>query len=138
VAVDGGFAEGVEGAADLAFDQAEDEQGQADHGDQGGDAAVVLQVDRGDGEGSFRRGVGAFDGFLAFVVQQYLCGVRVIDRQVGQQGLPAVGGGVGVDRGLVERPGQGGSVPVIVYRFAPTRLVLAITLRRASTAAVSG
>jgi hypothetical protein len=30
-----------EAVSDLAFDQAEDEQGQADDGDQGGDAPVV-------------------------------------------------------------------------------------------------
>jgi hypothetical protein len=70
-AVDLVLADGVEGAADLAFDEAEDEQGEADHGDQGGDPAVVLEVDRGDGEGSFERGVAAFDGCLTFVVQQH-------------------------------------------------------------------
>jgi hypothetical protein len=31
-----------EGLPDLAFNQAEDEQRQADHGDQGGDAPVAL------------------------------------------------------------------------------------------------
>ncbi len=38
--------------ADFAFDEAEDEQGQADHGDQGGDPAVGLQEYRCDGKGS--------------------------------------------------------------------------------------
>ncbi|MFI6062259.1 hypothetical protein [Streptomyces sp. NPDC051286] len=33
---------GSQGAADLAFDQAEQQQGQADHGDQCGEALVVL------------------------------------------------------------------------------------------------
>lgn len=53
---------------DLAFYQAEDEQGEADHGDQGGDAPVVFQEQRGDGEGALERGVAAFDRFLSFAL----------------------------------------------------------------------
>src|ERR1700751_2115381 len=52
--------------ADLPLDQAEDQQGQADHGDQGGDAPVELQEDGGDGEGAFELAVAAFDDMLAF------------------------------------------------------------------------
>lgn len=37
-----------EGLPDLAFDQAEQQQGQADHRDQCGDAPVVLVIDFGD------------------------------------------------------------------------------------------
>jgi hypothetical protein len=59
-----------EALPDLAFYQAEDEQGEADHGDQGGDAAVVLAEQGGDGEGTLERGVAAFDGFLALVEEQ--------------------------------------------------------------------
>ena len=45
------LAVGAQGVADLPFYQAEDQQGQADHGDQSGDAAVGLQEQRGDREG---------------------------------------------------------------------------------------
>ena len=107
-AVDLGFALFGEAASDLAFYQAEDEQGEADDGDQGGDAAVVLAEEGGDGERSFERGVAAFDCFLSFVEQEDLGGVGVAGVQVGEQGVPAVGGGLGVDRLLVEVPGEGG------------------------------
>lgn len=40
-----------EGVSDLAFDEAQDEQGQADDGDQGGDPPVVLEVESSDGQG---------------------------------------------------------------------------------------
>jgi hypothetical protein len=50
------FGEGVPG---LAFYQAEDEQGQADDGDQGGDAPVALAEQGGDGEGALEGGVAA-------------------------------------------------------------------------------
>ncbi|GDY69882.1 hypothetical protein SAV14893_092750 [Streptomyces avermitilis] len=40
-------------APDLALDQAEHQQGHADHLDECGDAAVVLDEDRGDGERAF-------------------------------------------------------------------------------------
>jgi hypothetical protein len=48
---------------DLAFYQAEDQQGQADRSDQGGDAPVVLQIQGDDGQGAFERRVAAFDRF---------------------------------------------------------------------------
>ena len=69
---------GGEVAADFAFDEAEDEQGQADHGDQGGDPPVVVQEHRGDGEGSFDGGVAAFYCGLAFVTAQDLAGVGFV------------------------------------------------------------
>src|SRR5271157_63703 len=94
--------------ADLPLGQAEDQQGQADHGDQGGDAAVGLQEQRGDRQGSFELAVAAFDGVLALVAAEDLLRAGLAGRQVGQQGVPAVGGGLGVDRGLVEVPGQDG------------------------------
>ncbi|MFJ2806010.1 hypothetical protein [Kitasatospora sp. NPDC087271] len=59
-----------ESLAYLAFDQAEDQQGQADHGDQGGDAPVVLQEDRRVREGALEVVVAAFDHGLALVTQQ--------------------------------------------------------------------
>jgi hypothetical protein len=45
----------------LPFDQAENQQGQADHLDQGCDAPVVLDEDRGDGQRSFEVAVAALD-----------------------------------------------------------------------------
>jgi hypothetical protein len=59
-ALDLGLALVGEALSDLAFYQAEDEQGQADDGDQGGDAPVVLAEQGGDGEGSSEGGVAAF------------------------------------------------------------------------------
>src|SRR5258707_15356485 len=93
---------------DLAFHQAEDEQGQADDGDQGGDAPVVLAEQGSDGERAFERGVAAFYCFLPLVEDQDLGGGSLVGVQVGEQGIPAVGGGLGVDRLLVEYPGEGG------------------------------
>lgn len=56
---------GTQGLADLAFDQAVDQQGQADHGDQGCDAAVVLQEQRRDGQRALELAVAALDHSLA-------------------------------------------------------------------------
>src|ERR1700748_51277 len=96
--------------AGLPLDQAEDQQGQADHGDQGGDAPVELQEDGGDGEGAFELAVAAFDDMLAFVAAKDLGRGGLAGRQDGQQRGPAVPGGFSVDRCLVKVPGQ--------YRFA--------------------
>ncbi|MDQ1012174.1 hypothetical protein QFZ82_006659 [Streptomyces sp. V4I23] len=98
----------LRGLADLALDQGEDQQGQADHGDQGGDAAVVLQEHRRDREGALDVAVSALDGALALIVQQDLGGGGLVGGQVGQQRVPAVDGRFGVDGSLVEGPGQGG------------------------------
>ena len=92
--------------ADLPLGQAEDQQGQADHGDQGGDAPVEFQEDRGDGEGAFELAVAAFNDVLAFVAAEDPGRAGLAGRQVGQQRVPAVPGGFGVDRVLVEAPGQ--------------------------------
>ncbi|MDX2733625.1 hypothetical protein [Streptomyces sp. PA03-2a] len=96
-----------QGLADLSFDQAEHQQGQADHGDQGGDAPVAAQEHRRDGEWSFELAVAAFDYGLALVVQQDLGRVGLVGGQVGQQRVPAVDCRLGVDDVLVERPVQG-------------------------------
>jgi hypothetical protein len=72
-----------EAAPDLAFYQAEDEQGQADDGDRGGDAPVVLAEQGGDGEGALEGGVAALDCFLAFVEDQDRDGVGFAGWQVG-------------------------------------------------------
>ena len=98
---------GGDGAADLAFDQAEDQQRQADHGDQRLDAPVGLQKHRRDRQRALERAVAALDDFLALVAGQHLGGVDLGGVQVGQQRIPAVGGGLGGQRGLVEAPGQG-------------------------------
>ncbi len=56
--------------------EAEDEQREADDGDDGFDAPVVLRKHRDDREGSFEVAVAAFDAFLALVPAQHLGGVR--------------------------------------------------------------
>src|SRR2546426_869779 len=61
----------------------------------------------GDGEGSFEVAVAAFDDFLAFVTGQDFGGVDGGGVEVGEQAVPAVGGGFGVEGGLVEPPAQG-------------------------------
>jgi hypothetical protein len=58
--------------ADLPLGQAEDKQSQADHGDQGGDAPVEFQEERGDGEGPCARAVGS-----AGIRQDRLCAVSL-------------------------------------------------------------
>jgi hypothetical protein len=87
--------------ADLPPGQAEDQQGQADHGDQGGDAPVEFQEERGDGEGAFELAVAAFDDMLAFVAAEDPGRAGLAGRQVGQQRVPAVPGGFSVDSILV-------------------------------------
>src|SRR5207244_8786579 len=96
-----------DGEADVAFDEAEDEQGQADDGDESGDAPVVLEVHGGDGQRSFEVPVAPLDRFLALVAAQDFGGVGLGRVEVGQQGVPAVGGCLGVDGGLIEGPHQG-------------------------------
>src|ERR1700735_839986 len=86
-----------EGLPGLAFYQAEDEQGQADDGDQGGDAPVVLQEQGGDGEWSLERRVAAFYRLLPLVEQEDPGCVGLAGVQVGERCVPAVGGGRGVD-----------------------------------------
>src|SRR4029453_203744 len=63
---------GGDGVSDLPLDQAEDEQGQADHGDQGLDAPVGLQEHRRDRQRTLERPVAALDDFLALVAGQHL------------------------------------------------------------------
>ena len=89
----------------LAFDQAEDEQGQADHVDEGVDPLVGVQEHRRDRERALERAVAPFGDLLALVAGEYLGGADGVG-QVRQQGVPAVGGGLGVEGGLVEMPGQ--------------------------------
>ena len=69
---------------------------------------VVLQEHGGDGEGSFEVAVAAFDGFLAFVAAEHLGGGGDARVEVGQEGVPAVGGCFGGDRVVLEVPGEGG------------------------------
>src|SRR5208282_5117673 len=102
------FAVGGQSVADLPFGQAEDQQGQADHGDQGGDAAVGLQEQGRDRQGAFELAVAAFNDVLALVAAEDLLRAGLAGLQVGQQRVPAVRGGFGVNRVLVEVPGQGG------------------------------
>ena len=102
-----GAAVGGQGLADLTFDEAEDQQGQADHGDQGGDAAAGLQEQGGNRERAFELAVAALDDVLALVAAENLRCTGLAWLQVRQQGVPAVGGGLSVERGLVKMPGQG-------------------------------
>jgi hypothetical protein len=88
----------------LPFDQAEDEQGQADYRDPFRDPAVVVQEHRCHGQRACERAVAALDGFLALVAAQHFGRVDV-GGQVGEQGVPAVGGCLVVQRILAEGPG---------------------------------
>ena len=74
------FGVGGEVAADFAFDEAEDQQGQADHGDQSGDPSVAAQEDRCDGERAFELAVAAFDPSpdSARVIDAVLFGVVLV------------------------------------------------------------
>src|SRR6266508_1029632 len=99
---------GGDGPADLPLHQAEHQQGQADDGDQGGDASVGLQEHGRDRQWAFEAGVAALDNLLTLVAPQDLGGVSLGGIQVGQQGVPAVGSGLGVQGLLVEVPRQGG------------------------------
>lgn len=95
-----------DGSSGFAFDEGEDQQGEADDRQERFDALVVLQEYGGDGEGAFEVAVAAFDDFLAFVAGEDLAGVSVGGVEVGEQAVPAVGSGFGVEGGLVEGPGQ--------------------------------
>ena len=66
------------------------------------DAAVGLEEQGGDREGAFELAVAAFDDVLALVAAEDLLLAGRAGRQVGQQGIPAVG------RGLAgrSRPGR--------------------------------
>jgi len=96
---------GARAEAGLALDEREDEQGQADHVDEGVDALVGVQEHRRDRERALERAVAPFGDLLALVAGEYLGGADGVG-QVRQQGVPAVGGGLGVEGGLVEMPGQ--------------------------------
>src|SRR5882672_12877795 len=67
----------------------------------------MLQEDRRDGQGALDVAVSALDDGLVFVTVEHLDGVDV-RVEVGQQGVPAVAGRVGVEGGLVEGPGEYG------------------------------
>ena len=75
----GHFLIAPQGPADLALDQAEHEQGQADHRHQCGDSLVVLHEDGRDSQGTFEVTVAALDrALLALVASQYLGGVGLL------------------------------------------------------------
>jgi hypothetical protein len=96
-----------DGLADRALDQAEHQQRQADHADQRGDASVVFEEHRRDAQRTLNRAVAALDCLLALVAAQDLGSVGLLDGQVGQQPVPAVGGRLGVQGGLVKPPRKG-------------------------------
>jgi hypothetical protein len=66
---------GGDGPADPTFDQAEDEQGQADHGDQRLDAPVGRQEHRRHRQRALEAAVAALNDLLALVAGQHLGGV---------------------------------------------------------------
>src|SRR6266700_4004180 len=64
---------------DGALDEPVEEQREADHGDERGDAAVVVQEDWADGERAFEVGEAALDQVLALVGgKQLVGGERVV------------------------------------------------------------
>jgi hypothetical protein len=72
-----------DGPPDLPLNQAEDQQGQADHGDQGLDAPVGLQEHRRDRQRTLEAAVAALDDLLALVAGQHLGGVGLGRVEVG-------------------------------------------------------
>lgn len=128
---------GAQGASDLSLDQAEDQQREADHLDQGGGAAVVLDEEWRDGERAFEVREAAFDRALALVPNQHLGGVGLLGGERGDQRVPAVSLRFGVEHVLVEAPLQSGapasSSRTCRRRQAVTRRVAAITPARAAT-----
>ena len=66
----------AEGVAGLGFDQAEDQQREADDADQGVDAVVVVQEDRADLERLLGVAVAAFDDLLVLVEPSTRSAVR--------------------------------------------------------------
>src|SRR5258708_40273409 len=67
------LAVGAQGVADLPFYQAEDQQGQADHGDQSGDAAGGVQGQGGGREGAVELPGAAGGDVPAVVARGQLC-----------------------------------------------------------------
>ena len=66
--------ERLEAAADGAFDESVEQEGEADHGDERGEAAVAVEEDGPDGEWSFEVGEAALDQVLALVGSEELVG----------------------------------------------------------------
>jgi hypothetical protein len=65
---------GPGGGAQFGFDEAEDEQRDADDGDEGGDAVVVVQEDRADFEGLLQVAVPLSGDPLVFAGLQHVSG----------------------------------------------------------------
>ena len=86
---------GAEGGAQVGFDEAVDEQGDADDGDEGVDAVVVVQEDRPHVQGLFEVAVALFDDPLVFVdvehVERGQCALGWVG-QVGGEGVEPVEG----------------------------------------------
>src|SRR5260370_29403426 len=102
---------GPECVAQLGFDEPEDEQRDADDGDEGGDAVVVVQEDGPDLEGLLQVAVPLLDGPLVFVDLQHVHGGQRRAAGVGQVGgqcVQPVEAGGGGGRVLVGWPGGGG------------------------------
>lgn len=64
-------------ASGCAFDEAEDQQGEADHRQERVDAAVVLEEHGRDGERAFERAAAASTTSWPFVADEHFCGVGV-------------------------------------------------------------
>jgi len=86
----GEFDRGVEGQTHRPFDEAEDEQRQADDADECLDAAIVLQEHGGNGDRPFEVGVAPFRRLLAFVVAKHVAGAH-LGSEVGEQCVPSNG-----------------------------------------------
>src|SRR6266567_2250879 len=103
---------GAEGGAQLGRDQPEDQQRDADDGDEGLDPVVVVQEHGPDPDGLLQVAVALFHDPLVLVDLQDVQGGQrravVVVRQVGGQGIQAVQGAGGGDRGGVAGPGDDG------------------------------
>ena len=102
---------GGRGRAQVGFDEAVDEQGDADDGDERVDAVVVVQEDRAHVQGLFEVAVALFDDPLVFVDVEYVERGECLSGRVGQvggQGVEPVEGDALVMASRVAVPGDGG------------------------------
>ena len=120
--------------ADLGFDEAEDEECDADDADECVDAVVVVEEDRSDFEGLFGVAVAAFDDLLVLVEAQDLAGGERAG-EVGRERVDAVERGRRGDRFVVALPGQGEAAlrVVTLASIRPVTFVARISPMRRST-----
>src|ERR1035437_5666356 len=136
------LAVGAQGVADLPFYQAEDQQGQADHRDQSGDATVGLQEQGSHREGTFELAVAAFDDVLALVAAEDFFGLAWPGARLAvraYQPSAAADASIAAWSKCHDSTGFPAASRVIAVRTqAPARRFAVIALTRAATASAVG